>query len=383
MIARNSLFQTIQHALNRSRVVALIGPRQCGKTTLARQFVLPDSINYFDLENPFSLARLEQPMTTLQDLQGLIVIDEIQRRPDLFPVLRVLSDRTPLPAQFLILGSASPALLQQSSESLAGRITTIQMSGFSLEEVGVENQHQLWRRGGFPLSYLAESEQESLDWRKDFVLSFLVRVIPKMGFLFPSSGLFRFWSLLAHYHGQIWNAAEAARTLNTSETTARRYMDVLQDLFMVRQLQPWYENLGKRQVKTPKIYFRDTGLLHYLLGIRTEQELALHPRSGASWEGYVIEETIKAAQPEEVYFWGTHSGAELDLLLIKNGRRIGIECKRMDAPQLTLSMRTALDDLKLDQILVLYPGLHPYPIAERIMAVPLRSITETGWLGKQ
>jgi predicted AAA+ superfamily ATPase len=381
MLARNSLSQTIQSALERSRVVALIGPRQCGKTTLARQFVSPDSVNYFDLENPFSLARLEQPMTTLQDLQGLVVIDEIQRRPDLFPVLRVLCDRTPLPAQFLILGSASPALLQQSSESLAGRITTINMSGFSLEEVGMEAQNQHWRRGGFPLSYLAASEQESLDWRKDFVLTFLERDIPQMGYKFPSTGLFRFWSLLAYYHGQIWNAAEAARTLNTSETTARRYMDVLHDLFMVRQLQPWYANLGKRQVKTPKIYFRDTGLLHYLLGIRTEQELALHPRSGASWEGYVIEEAIKAAQPEEAYFWGTHSGAELDLLLIKNGRRIGIECKRMDAPRLTPSMRTALEDLKLDQLLVLYPGLHPYPLAEKIVATPLRKITEPEWPG--
>ncbi len=381
MLARNSLIHTIQSALERSRVVALIGPRQCGKTTLARQFVPPDSVNYFDLENPFSLARLDQPMTTLQDLTGLIVIDEIQRRPELFPVLRVLCDRTPLPAQFLILGSASPALLQQSSESLAGRITTLQMSGFSLGEVGVEGQNQHWRRGGFPLSYLAASEQESLDWRKDFVLTFLERDIPQMGFKIPTTGLFRFWSLLAHYHGQIWNAAEAARTLNTSETTARRYIDLLQDLFMVRQLQPWYENLGKRQVKSPKFYFRDTGLLHYLSGIRTEQELALHPRSGASWEGYVIEETIKAAQPEEVYFWGTHGGAELDLLMFKNGRRIGIECKRMDAPRLSASMRIALEDLKLDQLLVLYPGLHPYPLAEKIQATPIRKITEPDWLG--
>ncbi len=381
MLARNSLVHTIQSALERSRVVALIGPRQCGKTTLARQFVPPDSVNYFDLENPFSLARLDQPMTTLQDLTGLIVIDEIQRRPELFPVLRVLCDRTPLPAQFLILGSASPALLQQSSESLAGRITTLQMSGFSLGEVGVEGQNQHWRRGGFPLSYLAASEQESLDWRKDFVLTFLERDIPQMGFKIPTTGLFRFWSLLAHYHGQIWNAAEAARTLNTSETTARRYIDLLQDLFMVRQLQPWYENLGKRQVKSPKFYFRDTGLLHYLSGIRTEQELALHPRSGASWEGYVIEETIKAAQPEEVYFWGTHGGAELDLLMFKNGRRIGIECKRMDAPRLSASMRIALEDLKLDQLLVLYPGLHPYPLAEKIQATPIRKITEPDWLG--
>jgi predicted AAA+ superfamily ATPase len=380
MLARNSLYQSIQNALGRSRVVALIGPRQCGKTTLARQLVPPDSINYFDLENPFSLARLDQPMTTLQELRGLVVIDEIQRRPDLFPVLRVLCDRTPLPAQFLILGSASPSLLKQSSESLAGRITTIEMGGFRLEDVGVEGQNQHWRRGGFPLSFLAETEQTSLDWRKDFVLTFLERDLPQLGFNFPSAGLFRFWSMLAHYHGQVWNASEAARTINTSEATARRYVDLLQDLFMIRQLQPWYENLGKRQVKTPKIYFRDTGLLHYLLGIRTEQELALHPRSGASWEGYVIEETIKAANAEEAYFWGTHSGAELDLLLIKNGRRIGIECKRVDAPKLTPSMRSSLEDLKLDQILVIYPGLHPFQLAEKVMALPMRNIAEPGWL---
>jgi predicted AAA+ superfamily ATPase len=371
MIERALLHQTIQNALERSRVVALIGPRQCGKTTIARQFVHPTSVNYFDLEDPFSLARLDQPMSTLQDLSGLVVIDEVQRRPDIFPILRVLADRSPLPARFLILGSASPALLRQSSESLAGRITIISMSGFSLEEVGKEAQNQHWRRGGFPLSFLAPSEEESLEWRKDFVRTFLERDIPQFGFNIPSSGLFRFWSLLAHYHGQLWNAAEAARTLEVSQGTARRYVDLLQDLFMVRQLQPWYANTGKRQVKSPKIYLRDTGLLHYLLGIRTEQELSLHPRSGVSWEGYVIEETIKATAPDEVYFWATHSGAELDLLLIKNGHRIGVECKRMDAPRLTPSMHVALHDLELSKLLVIYPGPHPYQLTENIRVIPL------------
>ncbi|OIO90776.1 MAG: hypothetical protein AUK02_00665, partial [Anaerolineae bacterium CG2_30_58_95] len=348
MIERTHLHHTIQSDLERSRAVALIGPRQCGKTTLARQFIHPTSINYFDLEDPFSLARLDQPMSTLQDLNGLVVIDEVQRRPDLFPILRVLVDRDPLPARFLILGSASPALLRQSSESLAGRMTIVTMSGFSLEEVGKEAQNRHWRRGGFPLSFLASSEQESLDWRKDFVRALLERDIPQFGFSIPATTLFRFWSLLAHYHGQIWNAAEAARALEVSQSTTRRYVDLLQDLFMVRQLQPWYANLSKRQVKSPKIYLRDTGLLHYLLGIRSEQELAIHPRGGASWEGYVIEEVIKVARPDEAYFWATHSGAELDLLLIKNGRRIGVECKRMDAPRLTPSMRIALQDLQLE-----------------------------------
>lgn len=376
VIDRTELKQTVQNTLGRSRVVALIGPRQCGKTTLACQFVSPSSINYFDLEDPFSLARLDQPMTALQDLRGLVVIDEIQRRPDLFPVLRVLADRTPLPARFLILGSASPELLRQSSESLAGRISIIPMSGFSLAEVGKEAQNQLWRRGGFPLSFTAFSEEASLEWRKDFVKTFLERDIPQFGFNIPSTSLFRFWSLLAHYHGQIWNAAEAARALSVGESSARRYVDLLQDLFMVRLLQPWYANLGKRQVKSPKVYIRDTGLLHYLLGIRTEKELLLHPRSGASWEGYVIEETIKAVLPDEVNFWATHSGAELDLLLIKNGRRIGVECKRVDAPRMTPSMRTAVHDLELSKLLVIYPGLYPYPLDEIIYAIPLSSLAD-------
>jgi hypothetical protein len=377
MIKRTHLHQSIQTALDRNRVVALIGPRQCGKTTIARQFIQPTSVNYFDLEDPFSLARLDQPMSTLQDLNGLVVIDEVQRRPDLFPVLRVLVDRNPLPARFLILGSASPALLRQSSESLAGRITIISMSGFSLAEVGTENQNQHWRRGGFPLSFLASSEQESLDWRKDFVRTFLERDIPQFGFSIPSTSLFRFWSLLAHYHGQIWNAAEAARALGISQSTTRRYVDLLEDLFMVRQLQPWYANLNKRQVKSPKIYLRDTGILHYLLGIRTEQELSLHPRSGASWEGYVVEETIKAVVPDEVYFWATHAGAELDLLLIKNGHRIGVECKRVDAPRLTTSMKIAMQDLQLDSLRVIYPGLHPYSLGEKVKAIPLAVLVES------
>jgi predicted AAA+ superfamily ATPase len=374
MITRTSLSRTVQQALDRNRVVALIGPRQCGKTTLARQFVLPDSVNYFDLEDPLSLARLDQPMLALKDLRGLVVIDEIQRRPDLFLVLRVLSDRDPLPARFLILGSASPALLRQSSESLAGRLATITMSGFSLEEVGTENQSLHWRRGGYPLSFLAASEGESLEWRKNFIQTFLERDVPQFGLRIPATSLFRFWSMLAHYHGQIWNASEAGRTLNVNPNTARHYVDLLQDLFMVRQLQPYFANLGKRQVKSPKIYIRDSGLLHYFLSIRSEQELYLNPRSGASWEGYAVEETLRAVNPDEAYFWATHAGAELDLLLLKQGKKIGVECKRVDAPKLTQSMKIAMQDLQLDSLVVLYPGSQIYPLAEKITALPLEEI---------
>lgn len=378
MIERAALQHAVQQALARSRVVALIGPRQCGKTTLARRFVAPDSANYFDLEDPVSLVRLEQPMTALSGLTGLVVIDEIQRRPELFPVLRVLCDRDPLPARFLVLGSASPMLLRQSAESLAGRIEIITMAGFSLAEVGAEAQARHWQRGGFPLAFLAASDEDSLAWRRNFIQTFLERDLPQLGRAISAASFYRFWSMLAHYHGQVWNAAEAARALVVNESTTRRYLDLLEGVFMVRQLAPWYANLGKRQVKSPKIYLRDTGLLHQLLGIRTDQELLLHPRSGASWEGYVIEEVIKAVAPDEVYFWATHAGAELDLLLIKNGRRLGVECKRMDAPRLTSSMRIALDDLALDHLTVIYPGDRPYPLADRVSVVPLTAIATTG-----
>ena len=248
------------------------------------------------------------------------------------------------------------------------------MSGFGLKELGVDSQPKHWARGGFPLSYLAETDKSSLEWRRDFVSTFLERDVPQFGVKIPSASLFRFWSVAAHYHGQIWNAAEAARTLNINESTARRYLDLLQDLFMIRQLQPWYSNLGKRQVKTPKIYFRDTGLLHYLLGIKSEDELNNHPRLGASWEGYVIEEIIKSTRPDEVYFWATHSGAELDLLLIKDNKRIGVECKRMDAPKLTPSIRTAMVDLELDKLVVVYPGTQSYSLAEGVTVLPLVKI---------
>jgi hypothetical protein len=376
VIERTALLSTIKTAINRSRIVALIGPRQSGKTTLARQFVQPNSVNYFDLEDPVSLARLEQPLTALRDLRGLVAIDEIQRRPDLFPILRVLVDREDLPARFLILGSASPELTRSSSESLAGRVETISISGFSLAEVGIHSMQPHWLRGGFPLSFLAANDADSYAWRRNFVQTFLERDLPRWGVQVPAGNLLRFWTMAAHYHGQVWNAAEPARSLGLSEPTVRRYLDILQDVFVLRVLQPWYANLQKRQIKSPKIYFRDSGLFHTLLGIRSDHDLLTNPKSGASWEGYVIEEVIKSISPDEAYFWATHSGAELDLLLLKDGRRIGIECKRVDAPRLTPSMRNALGDLQLDHIAVLYPGERAYPLADKVTAVPVSNLTQ-------
>jgi len=357
-------------------VVALLGPRQSGKTTLARQLIPSESPNYFDLEDPITAARLEQPMTALGSLKGLVVIDEIQRRPDLFPLMRVLADRDPLPARFLVLGSASPELARESSESLAGRIETLVISGFSLAEVGGDVQETHWLRGGFPLSFLAASEEDSLAWRKNFVQSFLERDLPQWGVRIPAATLLRFWTMLAHYHGQVWNAAEPARSLGVTEPTTRRYLDVLEDVFMVRVLRPWHANLKKRQVKAPKLYFRDSGLLHYLLGIRTALDLHTHPKNGASWEGYAVEETLKALAPDEAYFWATHNGAELDLLLLKNGRRVGVECKHMDAPRLTPSMRHALKDLELDRLIVFYPGPQPYALDDRITVLPMATLAQ-------
>ena len=378
MIYRKDLHERIKEALDRSRIVVLLGPRQCGKTTLAREFLNPDSANYFDLEDPVSLMRLEEPMTALRELEGLVVIDEIQRRAELFPILRVLADRKPLPARFLILGSASPDLLRQSSESLAGRVEVITMGGFDLVEVGSESSAKLWLRGGFPDSFTAPNESDSFSWRKNFIQTFLERDLPQAGISIAPTALFRFWSMLAHYHGQVWNAAEPAKSLGVSQPTVRRYLDLLTGFFMVRQLAPWHANLKKRQVKSPKIYFRDSGLLHQILGIRSEKDLLGSPKCGASWEGYVIEEVIQACQPDESYFWGTHNGAEIDLIMVKDGRLIGMECKRVDAPKLTPSMQIAMSDLKLDRIAVIYPGLKRYPLADKIEAVPLQELSRSG-----
>jgi predicted AAA+ superfamily ATPase len=356
-----------------------VGPRQAGKTTLARQIVPPDSLAYFDLEDPASLARLAEPMTALAPLRGVVVIDEIQRRPDLFPILRVLVDRRPRRARFLILGSASPDLLRQSSETLAGRIEKIILSGFGLDEVGgAAALRRLWRRGGFPPAYLARSERASYVWRQQFIQTYLERDLPQLGITIPAATLHRFWTMLAHYHGGIWNAAEAARSLGVTEPTSRRYLDLLTGLFMVRQLRPWHENLKKRQVKSPKVYLHDSGLLHALLGLASERELSSHPKVGASWEGYAIEETLKALRPEAAYFWATHTGAELDLLLFIRGRRYGVEVKFQDAPRLTPSMRIALDDLRLRRLTVFYPGDRRYDLDRRVAVLPLAELATRG-----
>lgn len=370
MLTRLGLSAAIETALGRSRIVALVGPRQVGKTTLARTFADPASANYFDLEDPVSQARLAEPLTALASLTGLVVIDEIQRAPSLFPVLRVLADRVPAPAKFLLLGSASPALLRQSSESLAGRIEIIEVSGFTLAEVGLAQVDDLWLRGGLPPAFLAATPVDSRAWRKHYLLALAERDLPQLGISIPPAGLQRFLIMLAHYHGQVWNAAEPARALGISEGSVRRYLDILTGAYLVRQLAPWHENIGKRQVKAPKLYWRDSGLLHQLMGIGEHEALLSHPKCGASWEGFVLEQTLQRLQPDDAYFWATHGGAELDVLMFIAGRRVGLEIKRADAPRLTPSMRHALEDLHLDRLWVVYPGAHAYSLHERVNVIP-------------
>ena len=374
VIERPALSADVREALARSPVVALVGPRQVGKTTLARTLLRPDSPQWFDLEDPQVEAQLAEPMIALRDLRGLVVIDEIQHAPNLFKVLRVLVDRPGVPARFLVLGSASPALLQQSSESLAGRIEVIEIGGFTLDETGAANAPPLWLRGGFPRSFTAADDAGSVVWRREFIRSTVERDLPQLGVNVAAPALYRFWAMLAHYHGQVWNAAEPARSLGVNESTVRRYLDLLTQAYLIRQLQPWFVNLGKRQVKAPKIYFRDSGLLHSLLGIGDAAALARHPKSGASWEGFALDQVLRIARPDEAYFWATHAGAELDLLMIKHGRRVGVEFKRADAPQLTPSMRIALDDLALDALYVVYPGERRYRLGDRVEVVPLAAV---------
>jgi hypothetical protein len=373
-VARTAVRARIAAALQRGRGVVLVGPRQVGKTTLARSFAAARDANYFDLEDPRVEAQFEAPMLLLEPLRGLVVIDEVQRAPELFKSLRVLMDRDAAPAKFLLLGSASPGLLRQSGESLAGRVETIEIGGFTLHETGAAAQARLWLRGGFPRSYLAASSADSRAWRQSFASAFLERDLPQLGINVPAPAMRRFWTMLAHLNGQVWNAADPARSLGVNESTVRRHLDWLTRTFMVRQLQPWHENLGKRQVKAPKVYFRDTGLLHELLGIADEPALLAHPRSGASWEAFALEQMLRIAAPDEAWFWATHGGAELDLLMLKDGRRVGVEFKRVDAPRLTPSMRTALHDLRLDALYAVYPGTRRYALAERVEAVPLAEL---------
>ena len=369
MLRRTDLEKQIIDSIESSPITILLGPRQCGKTTIARSIAHLRKSHFFDLENPSESAGLRQsPMIMLESLEGLIVLDEIQRAPELFPVLRVLADKVNGKTNFLILGHASPHLIKSASESLAGRVSFIDISGFSLRDAGIENWQQAWFRGTFPRSYLAVSDNESQKWREDFIRTFLERDIPQMGINIPAAALLRFWTMTAHYHGQVWNGSEFARSIGATEPTARRYIDILSDAYVVRQLQPWHENLKKRQVKSPRIYIRDSGLLHTLLSLNGNQILS-HPKLGASWEGFIIEQVLDLLNTRGAFFWATHSGAELDLLILKSGKRIGFEIKFTDVPSRTRSMTIALNDLKLDQLYIIYPGRQSFPIEQRIQAV--------------
>ena len=375
MIPRPEALKNISRAFHVHPIAALLGPRQCGKTTLARMLAEREPCTYFDLENPVDTRRLSAPLRALEDLSGLVVIDEVQRQPELFELLRVLVDRPRNRTRFLLLGSASPQLVRGVSESLAGRIGFIDLSVFNLNEVGPQKRDRLWVRGGFPRSFLAEDEEASMAWREDFIRTFLERDIPQLGISIPSETIRRFWTMVAHYHGQVWNAAEFARSMGTAEKTARRYLDILAGAYMLRVLSPWFENMGKRQVKAPKIYIRDTGVLHTLLQVRTLTDLKGHPKLGASWEGFALEHVIAAFGTRDAYFWATHAGAELDLLLMAEGRRFGFEFKYADAPGRSRSMLVALEDLKLEHLWIVYPGEQEYSVDEKITVCPLREIT--------
>lgn len=377
-LLRKSELHELKQKFASAPVVAILGPRQCGKTTLAHQFVRPlpqKKVHLFDLENPRDLSKLENPMLALENLTGWVVLDEIQRRPELFPVLRVLVDRKRR-VKFLILGSAAPDLLKQSSETLAGRISFLELEGFSFDEVAESDWKKLWLRGGFPRSYLAKSESLSCEWRREFISTYLERDLPNLGFRIPSATLRRFWTMLSHYHGQILNASELGRSFGISDMTVRHYLEILSGTFMVRLLQPWFLNTGKRLVKRPKVYLRDSGLLHTLMAIENFSALSDHPKLGASWEGFALEQAIQHLnlRSEEVFFWAAHTGAELDLLFQKKGKFWGIEVKYSDAPTLTKSMHSAIEELSLAHLWVLYPGKESYKLDKNISVISLLNL---------
>ena len=368
----------VQTALGRFPVVGIIGARQAGKTTLARAIAKRQlgPVTHFDLEDPADLARLADPRLALGDLRGLVILDEIQRRPEIFPTLRVLADRRPRRVRFLVLGSASPDLLRQGSESLAGRIHYHELKGLSLSDVGRTRLKRLWLRGGFPRSFLAKSETESVAWRRALIRTFLERDLPQLGVQIPAETLRRFWTMVAHVHGQTWNASEFGRAFGMADTTVRRYLDLLTATFLVRQLQPFHENLAKRQVKAPKLYVSDSGLLHSLLGLHDERDLEGHPKVGASWEGFALDEVVRlmGARAEDCYFWATHAGAELDLLIVRGRRRWGFEVKKTSAPSLTRSMHIAMKDLRLDRLDVIHAGRDSFALAPKVRAVALADV---------
>ena len=365
MIPRPGYLEAIEERLKHNPGVAILGPRQSGKTTLAREFAKGKPHEFLDLESLGGLDRMEEPAAALEPLRGLVVIDEVQRKPEIFQLLRVLADRRPLPARFLILGSASPGIVQGVSESLAGRVSFVDVTGLNLAEVGPPEFRKLWWRGGFPAAFTAESDQVCGQWREDFIRTVLERDLPQLGITIPATTLRRFWMMVAHYHGQKWNSAELARSLGKSEPTTRSYLDILTGMFLVRQLQPWFENVGKRQVKAPKIYVRDSGLLHSLMKLENIASLEAHPKLGASWEGFALEQVLSITGDQDAFFWSTHSGPELDLLVFSRGKRLGFEFKYNDSPEMTRSMRVAMEDLKLDRLFVVYPGSQSLETSDR------------------
>jgi len=375
MVRRTRYLKAVASSLANNPACVLLGPRQCGKTTLARQFVARrKKAHFFDLERDSGRARLSEPELALEPLDGVVVIDEIQRQPGLFAALRPLLDRPRTRARFLVLGSASPDLVRGVSESLAGRVGFVDLSGFDLSEVDRRTWRRLWLRGGFPRSYLAPGEAVSLQWRNDFIRTVLERDIPLLGIRIAPELLRRFWVMLAHYHGQLWNGADLARSLGVSEHTVRGYLDVLAATYVVRQLPPWHENVSKRQYKSPKVYVRDSGLLHALLSIGTTAELTAHPKLGASWEGFALEQVLCLAGSRDAFCWGTHAGAELDLLILRGGRRYGVEFKYSSAPAVTKSLHVALADLKLERAFIVYPGQEAYPVHQKVEVVPLAKV---------
>jgi predicted AAA+ superfamily ATPase len=380
MIPRERHERTVLRLLRDFPVVALLGARQVGKTTLAQQImeVRKGPAQRFDLEDPADLARLDDARLALSGLRGLVVLDEIQLRPDIFPILRVLADRRPQPARFLVLGSASPELLRQSSETLAGRIAFHTLNGFHLDEVGPDKLNQLWLRGGFPPSFLARGNAASLNWRRQFIRTFLERDLPQLGVRVPGTTLSRFWSMLAHYHGQVWNSSEFARSFGVTDKTVRHYLDLLSAALVVRLLAPWHANIGKRQVKSPKVYIGDSGILHSLLGIGDARDLDRHPKVGASWEGFLLQLVLEhlGTAPEECFFWATHSGAEIDCLWMRGRRRWGFEFKRTFAPTLTRSARTALDLLDLQKLYIIHAGAETFPLSAKVTAIAACRVLE-------
>ncbi len=382
MIPRREHEARIRRLLGQFPVVGLVGARQVGKTTLARGLAAGEQgqVTFFDLEDPTDEARFADPKLALESLQGLVVIDEVQRSEGLFRLLRVLVDRPSNNARFLVLGSAGPELLRQSSESLAGRIAYHELPPLQVNETGPESIDRLWMRGGFPRSFLAADETESAVWRTAFTRTFLERDLPQLGFNVPATTMRRFWTMVAHFHGSRWNAAEIARSLGVTAPTVNAYLDALVDALVVRKLTPWFENLKKRQVKAPKVYLADTGLLHTLLRLDTGRALLGHPKSGASWEGFAMHETVRVLSVdwEDCHYWATHRGAEIDLLAFDGGRRIGVEFKRTSTPRMTRSMHSALTDLRLDRIFVVHPGSDRFRLHDRVEAVGLKRACAEG-----